>query len=256
MRSATPLLASRRAPGIRIAYGDDPNQFGELRLPAVRPEANPAPHPVVIFIHGGYWRAAYDLAHTGHMCVALSAAGFATWNIEYRRLGQPGGGYPGTMDDVRSAAQHLKTLGDLYTLDLTRVVAAGHSAGGQLALWLAAQCVINLRGVVGLAAVSDLRRAFALGLSNGAAGELLGGGPAEFPDRYAAASPSELLPISVPQRLLHGTADEDVPFELSERFAQLSKNCRLVTLPGAGHFELIDPRSQEWETVRNSITRW
>src|SRR5438552_486680 len=89
----------------RIAYGEDPNQFGELRIPAGK-----GPHPVVIFIHGGYWRAAYDLSHAGHLCAALTRAGFATWSLEYRRVGQPGGGYPGTMDDVRNGALHVKKL--------------------------------------------------------------------------------------------------------------------------------------------------
>jgi acetyl esterase/lipase len=118
----------------RISYGDDPVQFVDLRVPKGK-----GPHPVVIFIHGGYWRAEYDLTHTGHLCAALAAAGFATWNMEYRRVGQPGGGYPGTMDDVRSGALLLKKTAPEHDLDLSHVVIAGHSAGGQLALWLAAQ---------------------------------------------------------------------------------------------------------------------
>jgi acetyl esterase/lipase len=115
--------------GQRIAYGDDPNQFGELRMPSGK-----GPHPVVIFIHGGFWKAAYDLTHASHLCVAIAKAGCAVWSIEYRRVGQPGGGYPGTLDDIRAAAQCAMRIPGL---DLKRVVTAGHSAGGQLALWLA-----------------------------------------------------------------------------------------------------------------------
>jgi acetyl esterase/lipase len=235
----------------RIAYGRDPQQFGDLRLPAGK-----GPHPLVIFIHGGYWRKAYNLEHTGHVCAALTKAGAATWNIEYRKLGEPGGGWPGTLDDVLHAAEHLKIIAARYQLDMRRVVASGHSAGGQLALWLAAQMAVELRGVIPLAAVSDLRRAYALQLSDGVVGQFLGGSPDRVPQRYAATSPIELLPISAAQRVIHGTADNIVPFEMSERFAKASHNAKLVPLPGAGHFELIDPRSKEWGTVQKNILEW
>jgi acetyl esterase/lipase len=232
----------------RIAYGDDPNQFGDLRMPAGK-----GPHPVVVFIHGGYWRAEYDLAHTGHLCAALTRAGCATWNLEYRRVGQPGGGYPGTMDDVRNGALHARKLSETHPLDMNRVVVAGHSAGGQLALWLAAQKAIPLQRVVPLAAVSDLRRAWTLRLSGGIAAEYLGGTPEQVPDRYASSSPIQLLPIAVPQRVLHGTKDPIVPFEMSQQFARASKNATLVPIEGAGHFELIDPRSTAWSVVLKNM---
>ena len=232
-------------PGQRIAYGDAPSQFGELRLPEGQ-----GPHPVVMFIHGGFWRAKYDLTHASHLCVAIARAGYAVWSVEYRRVGQPGGGYPGTLEDIRSAASHLTRIPGL---DLQRVAVAGHSAGGHLALWLAAQETIALKGVAALAAVSDLRRGHALKLGSGAIEEFVGGGPIECDDRYATASPIDLLPFKVPQVLVHGTADDTVPFELSKRFAEASKNARLVTLRGAGHFEPIDPRSNWWPTVLENI---
>ncbi len=235
----------------RIPYGKDPLQFGDLRLPS-----GAGPHPVVIFIHGGFWRAAYNLDHAGHMCAALSRAGAATWSIEYRRIGDPGGGWPGTLDDVLQGAEHIAKLAPRYGLDLGRLVAAGHSAGGHLVLWLAAQRALDLRGIVPLAAVSDLRRAWALQLSNGVVKQFLGGSPDQVPQRYAATSPMELLPISVPQRMVHGTADNIVPFEMSEKFAKASKNAKLVALKGAGHFELIDPRAREWDTVQKNILNW
>lgn len=159
-------------------------------------------------------------------------------------------------DDIVRGAQHLVPLATRYNLDLKRVVAAGHSAGGQLALWLAAQLVIDLRGVVPLAAVSDLRRAYALQLNGGVVGELLGGSPDRVPQRYAAASPMELLPISVPHRVVHGTADNIVPFEMSQRFAKASKNAKLIALPGAGHFDLIDPRAKVWPAIQTNILDW
>jgi acetyl esterase/lipase len=235
----------------RIAYGPDPNQFGDLRLPTT-----PGRHPVLIFIHGGYWQADYDLTHAGHLCAAIARAGFATWSLEYRRIGQAGGGWPGTQDDVHRGADHLNKLGASYPLDLTRIVLAGHSAGGQLALWLAAQNALNLIHVVPLAAVSDLRQAWSLKLDGGIVRDYLGGTPDQVSARYSASSPIELLPISTPQRVVHGTADNIVPFEMSQQFARASKNATLVTLAGAGHFDLIDPRSSAWPIVLNTLTSW
>ena len=235
----------------RIPYGNDPQQFGDLRLPS-----GTGPHPVVIFIHGGFWRNAYSLDHAGHACAALTRGGAATWSLEYRRIGDQGGGWPGTMDDVLHGAEHIKKLAGRYRLNLDRIVATGHSAGGQLALWLAAQIAVNLLRVIPLAAVSDLRRAWALQLSKGVVRQLLGGTPDQVPQRYATTSPIELLPISVAQRVMHGTADDTVPFDMSERFAKKSLNAKLIPLKGAGHFELIDPRTREWEIVQKNILDW
>src|SRR5262245_6567914 len=178
------LRLAPEPPALRIAYSDDPLQFGELRLPA-----GDGPHPLVIVIHGGFWRAAYNLDHISHLCVALNKAGMATWSLEYRRLGNPGGGWPGTFDDVVAGAKHLSTIAPKYRLDLNRVVVIGHSAGGQLALWLGSHKDVKLRGVVSLAGVVDLRRAFELKLSNTVVGDLLGGSPDAVADRYLQASP-------------------------------------------------------------------
>jgi acetyl esterase/lipase len=235
----------------RIPYGKAAQQFGDLFLPH-----GSGPHPAVIFIHGGFWRNLYSLDHAGHLCAALARAGAAVWSLEYRRLGDPGGDWTGMSDDIVRGAQQLVSLATRYNLDLKRAVAAGHSSGGQLALWLAAQLVIDLRGVVPLAAISGLRRAYALQLNGGVVGELLGGSPDRVPQRYAAASPMELLPISVPQRVAHGTADNIVPFEMSQLFAKASKNAKLIALPGAGHFDLIDPRAKVWPTIQTNILDW
>jgi acetyl esterase/lipase len=235
----------------RIPYGKAPQQFGDLFLPT-----GGGPHPAVIFIHGGFWSNSYGLTHAAHLCAALARAGAAVWSLEYRRLGDPGGDWAGMSDDIVRGSQQLVPNASRYNLDLKRVIASGHSAGGQLALWLAAQMAVDLRGVVPLAAISDLRRAYALQLDGGVVGQLLGGSPDRVPQRYAAASPRELLPISAPQRVVHGTADNVVPFDMSEGFAKASKNAKLVPLPGAGHFDLIDPRTKFWPIIQKNILDW
>lgn len=233
---------------MKIPYGSDPNQFGQLRIPESK-----GPHPVVVFIHGGFWRDRFDLTHADAQCEALTRCGFATWNLEYRRIGQPGGGWPGTAEDVLAGLTHLARLFDPFHLDPTRVVVAGHSAGGHLALWVAAKSAVKIRGVVALAAVSDVRNAWDLQLSLGVTGEFIGGPPSEFEEQYSAASPIELLPIVPQQVLIHGTADTVVPFAMSQRFAERSPNAHLVALDGAGHSEVMDPSTIEWEAVRANI---
>lgn len=250
--------------GTRLPYGPDPLPYGDLRLPA-----GPGPHPVIVMLHGGFWRARFDLEYAGHPCAALTAAGAATWNVEYRRIGNPGGGWPGTLLDVALALDYLRELAPAYDLDLGRVVTMGHSAGGHLALWLAARGRIPagatlhtphplpLRAAVALAGVADLRRAWELGLSKTVVQTFLGGTPDEVPERYAMASPAALLPLGVPQVLVHGTDDASVPFEIAERYytAAVARGdeIQLVTLPGAGHFEVVDPDSREWPAVVGAV---
>jgi len=234
----------------RIAYGTDEFHFGDLRLPQSSP-----PHPVAVMVHGGFWRSKYGLAYLDAMCEALTVAGIATWNIEYRRLGNPGGGWPGTCDDVANAAGHLAKIADEFNLDLNRTIAIGHSAGGHLAFWLASQNKI-LKAAISLAGVLDLRRSYELHLSTTVVADFLGGSPDEVPDRYQSASPIEHLPLGIPQRLFHGTADSSVPFEISERYVHTAQlrgdDAELITLQNAGHFELVDPRTKEFELVRQS----
>ncbi len=141
------MLGSPPPADHRIAYGPGQFHFGDLRVPKTR-----GPHPVAIVIHGGFWRAKYDLDYIGHLCAAFTAAGMTTWNIEYRRLGNTGGGWPGTFEDVVRAADHLEKIARDFALDLYRVITVGHSAGGHLALWLATRKK-TLQGVIALAAV-------------------------------------------------------------------------------------------------------
>ena len=234
----------------RIPYGDDPFQFAELRVPD-----SAGPHPVAIVIHGGFWRAKYDLDYIRPVCDAFLTAGLATWNVEYRRIGNPGGGWPGTFDDVAAAAGHLESVAARFSLDPTRFISIGHSAGGHLALWLAAHTK-RLAAAISLAGVVDLRRAWELQLSNNVVRDFLGGSPDEIPDRYNFASPIERLPLGIPQKLFHGTADLDVPMEISERYVHAAQlrgdNAELIVLQGASHFDVVDPRKKEFELVRTA----
>lgn len=252
---------------IRLAYGDDPQQFGDLSLPGT-----PGPHPVILLIHGGFWRAPYNLSLMSGLAENLVRYGLATWNIEYRRVGDAGGGWPGTLQDVAMAADYLSTIAPTYNLDLQRVVAVGHSAGGQLALWLAGRKglaehnpltsnspPLPLAAIVSQAGAIDLATVWQLGLGNGAAAELLGGGPDEVPERYAAADPASLLPLHIPQVLIHGTQDDRVPLTVSQVYQQKAVTAgdmvQLIELPGADHFVLIDATSNAWTITVRAIRR-
>jgi len=230
-------------------------------------------YPLVIFLHGGFWRSAYDRAHVGPLSEALAAAGFAVCAPEYRRTGQPGGGWPGTFDDVAAAVDALPALAaqaSCGVADPGRVVLAGHSAGGHLALWAASRGRLPTgapwhaaqpgaanpdtgTAVVSLSGVCDLAACYRLGLDGDAAGDLMGGGPEQFPDRYRVADPMSLVPAGAPAWLVHGTADDRVPDSQSRDYADRASaaggQVRLTVLPGCGHFEVIDPLSAAWSPV-------
>ena len=195
--------------------------------------------------------------------------GFATWNIEYRRIGN-GGGYPNTFVDVVNAINHLQSIAPQYGLDLDRAIVMGHSAGGHLASWVGSRHVetfakhatslqIASKAIISLAGVVDLRRALELGLSNNVVKDFIGGAPEEFPDRYAVSSPIELLPSRTKQILIHGEDDDIVPIEIAQRYvnAAIAKgdDVKLIALKGMGHFEVIDPKSAAWKTVRDTIMK-
>jgi acetyl esterase/lipase len=246
----------------RIAYGDDPLQFGELRLPKTKGK-----HPVVIVVHGGCWFAEYDLHHLAAFSEALTKLGVATWTIEYRRIGHKGGAWPGTFQDVAQATDYLREVARQHPLDLKRVIALGHSAGGQLALWLAARKnlpktsvlyaanPLPLTGVVSLAGISDLKKYRPN--CDDSVNKLLGGAPEQFAERYQQTSPIELLPLKVPMRLIHGAKDRIVPLELGKEFEaaarQKGDDVTLTTPDAAGHFDLISPVSEVWVTVATSL---
>lgn len=246
---------------IRCPYGPDVVHFGDLRLPA-----GTGPHPVVALIHGGFWRARYGLDLMDGLGDDLARRGFASWNIAYRRVGDPGGGWPGTLEDVARATDHLRALARSYPLDLTRLVALGHSAGGHLALWLAGRARIPaglpgapgpgycpVSGAIGLAAVTDLVEGWRRGLSVDAVEAFIGGTPETTPERHAAASPRALLPLGVPQVLVHGLDDDIVPPALSRDYAAAAAaagdTVRLRELPDVEHFAVIDPASAAWAAI-------
>ena len=234
-----------------MAYGTDPNQFLEVRLPSGK-----RPYPVVLNIHGGFWRAKYGLAHAGHLCDALRDAGVATFNVEYRRVGNDGGGWPGTFADIRSAYGYVRQEDSKFHLDLKRLAVMGHSAGGQLALCLAAH-ESSLEQAISLAGVVDLKKAFALHLSNDAVVEFLSGKPSDVPEHYREADPMELSITRARQWLLHGAEDDTVPPAFSRDYADQKKSrgerVDLVEIAHAGHYDLIDPRSEAFKKVKATV---
>jgi acetyl esterase/lipase len=238
-------------PDERVAYGTDPNQFLEVRLPRAK-----GPHSILLNIHGGYWRSKYDLKHAGHLCEALRKAGVATFNLEYRRVGNAGGGWPGTFEDIRSAYRFVQQVQSRSHADPNRLVVMGHSAGGQLALCLAAH-EPSLGRVISLAGVVDLKRGFALHLSHDAVAEFLGGKPDQVPEHYRAADPMELRIPQARQWLIHGREDDTVPPEFSRDYVMQKKKAgelaELLEIPHAGHFDLIDPASEAFKQVSSTV---
>lgn len=257
-----------RVPDARIAYGADSSQYGELRVPA-----GAGPHPVVVLIHGGCFKAAYATAqYFGAMADALEDEGIATWNVEYRRLGQSGGGWPGTYLDVGKAVDHLRAIAPEHHLDLNRVVIVGHSAGGHLAMWAAARARVpaasplyaanslEARGVVDLAGPVDMTANIAgyeaLCLDS-VITSLFGGTPMTVPQRYAHASPIKLLPFGVPQVIILGEHEDFVPLPVAQNYEKTATyagdRVRLIVIPGVGHFEIASPRASTWPQVDSAI---
>lgn len=252
----------------RLAYGRDSNQFGDLRLPK-----GPGPHPVAIVIHGGCWVERYaDVKNTAALADALRESGVATWNIEYRRLDQPGGGWPGTLRDVADAADFLRGIAEKYQLDLSRVVAMGHSAGGHLALWLAARHrlaadsplyspnPLRLRGAIALGGPGDLKQWAEHGA--GACGEdvvteLMGGSPEQVPERYRQGSPVELLPLGVPQIFITAADDRVVPARFADAYAESARRSgdavQTIVVEHAAHHEYNAPTAVTWPTVKAAV---
>lgn len=224
-------------------YGDAPEQEADLLLPD-----GPGPHPVAVLLHGGFWRARFTRTLMAALAVDVAERGWATWNVEYRRVGN-GGGVPVTVDDVRAAIDALPGID--APLDCSRSVVIGHSAGGQLALCVATPK--SVAAVVSLAGVCDLESGFRERIGQDAVREFMAGTPAERPDAYAVADPLALLPSGVNVLLVHGDVDDRVPVEQSRRYARaalaVGDRCELLELPGDDHFALIDPRSPAWASV-------
>ena len=263
MSLALRIAASTLRRPTSSSYGADPSQRGDLHLP--RRQDRPA--PVAVLLHGGYWTTRFGKLVCRPLAVDLARSGWAAWNLEYRRLGPGrggGGGWPMTFADVADGIDHLAALQD-DRLDLSRVVAVGHSAGGQLALWAAGRTglpggAVGSRPAVAVAAVAALAPVTDLGRAGVHAVALLGGVPADVPERWAQADPLRTLPPPVPTLVVHPEGDRTVS---SRRSAAYADACRraggdvaLVTPPGEGHRDPIDPTSASWQAARRWLEAW
>lgn len=264
----TTLWLPDRGPDARLRYGgESPLQFGDLRLPAAG--APPGGHPVVIFVHGGGWLSDWNKDYSSRFVEALTRAGFATWDIEFRRMGNTGGGYPGTFLDVAAGADHLRVLARSYPLDLDRVVAVGHSSGGHLALWLAGRKnlpapsalhtndPLPLAGVVSLAGVNDLERSLTLG-DRADVLDLLGVASQDAAGaRFGETNPARLLPFGIPQVLIVGTLDSDWRIAMTREYAAAARaagdTVELQEPDGANHFDVVDAEGPAVRIVADAV---
>jgi acetyl esterase/lipase len=253
------LLRERPQVAHKLPYGPAPDQFGELWLPTSR-----GPHPVIIMIHGGCWQEVMPGADLmAYLSEDLRRDGIAVWNLEYRRLGVDGGGYPGTFRDLAAATDYLRQIKKRYALDLSRVVTVGHSAGGHLALWVAARKVLKdgplyrknplpVHAAVSLAGINDLAAYRIDGPACGGPGTIdaVSGGEA----RYTETSPAAMLPLHVPQIIFSGAKDDIVPQRFGDAYGAAAKaagdRVEIINIEGAGHMDFIDPDSGAWKQVK------
>jgi acetyl esterase/lipase len=245
-------VMSRPAPDptLTLPYGPLDEHVIDLWLPT------DTPAPLIVLVHGGFWRPIHDRAHLGPMAHALSATGYVVAVPEYRRAGM-GPDWTAPFDDMAAVFDQVNNLAVAHGADTGHVTWAGHSAGGHLVLWGAArpyldapwQGTCSATSIVSLAGCSSLRLCAQWRLGNGAVLALMGGGPEEFPERYAVADPSALPRTQVPVTLVHGTDDDTVPLAMSQAFAP----GRLVEIPDAGHFDVIDPMSAAWPAVLSAL---
>jgi acetyl esterase/lipase len=258
----------------KYQYGEDPSQWGELFLPE-RPDGG-AHRGVVVVIHGGYWRSQYGAELGEPLARDLAAHGIAAWNLEYRRAGN-GGGWPHTFEDVLAGIDKLADLAAQHSLDLGKVVALGHSAGGHLAAWAAGRdrlgqlglpdadrqvsrkadvSAVRLTGVVSQSGLLNLAEAEMLDLSNGAVSNLLCGSSSKYPLRHRYADPMTAIPLDVPVHVVHGIEDTTVPMSQSESYTAAAgaagMTVWLTKVPG-DHYDLIDPRSTAYRECRDLV---
>lgn len=251
-------------------YGDHPSQVVDLRLPSGRPDGS---WPVVVLIHGGFWRAGYDRSLMDRLVDDVAGRGFATWNVDYRASGEGGGGWPATFTDVAAAVDLLADAAGDHPLHTGRVATVGHSAGGTLALWAAARPglpagapgsgpLVTVHAAISLAGVVDLRAAWAEGLGGGAVAALMGGSPDDsepLDEAYRLASPLDRFPIGVTQVLVHGSSDTHVPPHQSTDYGATAKaagdDVEVALLDGADHFDVIDPAHPAWHAVVDRLER-
>jgi acetyl esterase/lipase len=242
---------------VRIAYGTEPAQVVDLFLPKSR-----GPHPVVVLIHGGCYLAEYQgLPQTSGIAADLAHRGYAVWNVEYRKLGEDGAGYPGTFLDVADAVERLRTEGPRHNLDMRRIVVVGHSAGAHLGLWAASRARVpkdsplwrakplKIRAVVSLGGIGDLKPH--AGVFAGACGPSIA--QVAPPRTYPETSPGELLPTGVAVTMIHGEFDHVMPFDTGQAYAAKVRaagdRAEAIEIKGVGHFDPVIPTTQAWKTV-------
>jgi acetyl esterase/lipase len=245
-----------------VHYGPAPSQVAELFLPKTK-----GPHPVVVLLHGGCFLKAYEgFPQTSALAADLAGRGYAVWNVEYRKLGEAGAGYPGTFQDVASALDWLRAEAPKHDLDLRRVVAIGHSAGGHLALWAAsrgrlpaasplrAADPLKIGAVISLAGIGDLKgqgKVWALPCGDDTIDRLVDA--AHRPNPFADTSPAELLPTGVRVVMVHGVFDAVMPPHTGREYAQKVRKAgdaaEVVTIPGAAHFDLVIPTTPAWKEI-------
>ena len=262
------MTQPRQTPAAVVHYGPAPAQVAELFLPKAK-----GPHPVIVLLHGGCFLAEYQgLAQTSAIAADLAARGYAVWNIDYRKLGEPGAGYPGTFQDVATAVDRLRTEAPKYDLDIHRVIALGHSAGGHLALWAAARArlpvdsplrtadPLPIKTVISLAGIGDLKgqaRAFAMPCGDDTLERLIDISGRKTP--YADTSPAELLPSGTRVIMVHGAYDPVLPPYTGRAYVQLARKAgdaaEVITIPDAGHFDVVMPTTVAWKEVVGILDR-
>ena len=253
---------------VRLRYGPHPDQWGDLYVPPAG-----VPRGTVVVIHGGYWRDKYTADLGTPMATDLLRHGFAVWNLEYRRAGSDGkagaGGWPATFEDIAAGIDYLEDLAKRFSLDLGKVVALGHSAGGHLAAWAAGRHIfphhvpgadprVRLAGVVSQAGLLDFAAAERLGLSDQAAINLMGGSRDELLEEFSLADPVAAVPVGVVVHAVHSRTDASVPFDLSASYVEIAAAAgdpvELHEVSG-GHFDIIDPSHDAYLSCRHLLGR-
>jgi len=253
----------RHKPSVTISYGPAPSQVAELFLPKTKSR----PHPVVVLLHGGCFLKQYEgFAQTSALAADLAGRGYAVWNVEYRKLGEAGAGYPGTFQDVAAAVDRLRAEAPKYDLDLKRVVAVGHSAGGHLALWAASRGKLpadsplrisnplRIGAVISLAGIGDLKgqgKAFGLPCGEDTIDRLIDTAHRQAP--FSDTSPAELLPTGAKVVMAHGVFDAVMPpYTGRDYVAKVRKAgdaAEVVIIPDATHFDLVIPTTPAWGKI-------
>lgn len=251
------------APTVQLAYGAAPSQYAQLFRPS-----GAGPFPVVVLVHGGCWTVEFGgIAQMHNVAGALAAQGIAVWNVEYRRVDEPGGGYPGTYQDMHAALDSLRQHASQYQLDTSRIVAMGHSAGGQLVQWIAGreklpkgsplyrEQYLPVKNILSLGGLADLRHEQALIKSSCERdiAQLAGSASSDRPDIYSDTNAADLMPNGSRTVLATGELDTISPPRVAHDYAAKAKlagdHAEVLILPGASHYDEIAATSNAWQLI-------